>query len=90
MQVNATIFSHLVLLQIKPLVRPTKDIMGLNKKYAITNIQYAWHEFFPNGNALHPSNNLHRLARFKLFKLLIFWSMQLHTTWVRLSHSGPL
>ncbi|EHA8586276.1 putative Callose synthase 5 [Cocos nucifera] len=35
-------------IQIKPLVRPTKDIMGLNKKYAITNIQYAWHEFFPN------------------------------------------
>ncbi|XP_008801869.1 callose synthase 5 [Phoenix dactylifera] len=35
-------------IQIKPLVRPTKDIMGLNKKYAITHIQYAWHEFFPN------------------------------------------
>lgn len=35
-------------IQIKPLVRPTKDIMGLNKRYAITHIQYQWHEFFPD------------------------------------------
>ncbi|GAV58897.1 Glucan_synthase domain-containing protein/DUF605 domain-containing protein/FKS1_dom1 domain-containing protein [Cephalotus follicularis] len=29
-------------IQIKPLVKPTKDIMG------IRHVKYAWHEFFPN------------------------------------------
>nr|CAD1827802.1 unnamed protein product [Ananas comosus var. bracteatus] len=33
-------FSYFV--QIKPLIKPTKDIMDVH------NIQYAWHEFFPN------------------------------------------
>ncbi|MCH92027.1 callose synthase 5-like [Trifolium medium] len=28
--------------QIKPLVKPTKDIMS------IQHVEYAWHEFFPN------------------------------------------
>lgn len=31
-------------LQIKPLIKPTKDIMNVH------NIHYEWHEFFPNGN----------------------------------------
>ncbi|VFQ92373.1 unnamed protein product [Cuscuta campestris] len=35
-------FSYFV--QIKPLVKPTKDIMSIH------HIQYAWHEFFPNAN----------------------------------------
>nr|XP_029122971.1 callose synthase 5 [Elaeis guineensis] len=33
-------FSYYV--QIKPLVKPTKDILNVH------NVQYAWHEFFPN------------------------------------------
>lgn len=33
-------FSYFV--QIKPLIKPTKDIMKVH------NIRYAWHEFFPN------------------------------------------
>ncbi|PKA48277.1 Callose synthase 5 [Apostasia shenzhenica] len=33
-------FSYFV--QIKPLIRPTKDIMK------VKNVHYAWHEFFPN------------------------------------------
>ncbi|KAL9256669.1 Callose synthase 5-like protein [Drosera capensis] len=28
--------------QIKPLVKPTKNVMG------VTNVKYTWHEFFPN------------------------------------------
>ncbi|CAH9142883.1 unnamed protein product [Cuscuta epithymum] len=35
-------FSYFV--QIKPLVKPTKDIMNIH------HVQYAWHEFFPNAN----------------------------------------
>jgi callose synthase len=31
-------------LQIQPLIKPTKDVMGVH------NIHYEWHEFFPNGN----------------------------------------
>jgi hypothetical protein len=31
-------------LQIQPLIKPTKDVMGVH------NIKYEWHEFFPNGN----------------------------------------
>lgn len=35
--------SHLGL-QIQPLIKPTKDVMGVH------NIHYEWHEFFPNGS----------------------------------------
>ncbi|XP_020575940.1 callose synthase 5 [Phalaenopsis equestris] len=35
-------FSFSYFLQIKPLIKPTKDIMKVH------NIHYAWHEFFPN------------------------------------------
>ncbi|KAI8540658.1 hypothetical protein RHMOL_Rhmol08G0003600 [Rhododendron molle] len=34
-------FSYFV--QIKPLIKPTKEIMGIHR------VQYTWHEFFPDG-----------------------------------------
>lgn len=39
----ASKFAFSFFMQIKPLVRPTKDIMK------IRNIRYEWHEFFPDG-----------------------------------------
>jgi hypothetical protein len=38
------LFKCSICYQIKPLVKPTKDIMS------IQHVEYAWHEFFPNGN----------------------------------------
>lgn len=43
-------------LQIQPLIKPTKDVMGVH------NIKYEWHEFFPNGNILFPSFILYFLG----------------------------
>ncbi|CAM8951038.1 unnamed protein product [Rhodiola kirilowii] len=37
-------FSFSYFVQIKPLVKPTKDIMNIKQD------QYAWHEFFPHAN----------------------------------------
>ncbi|TVU12311.1 hypothetical protein EJB05_45949, partial [Eragrostis curvula] len=37
-------FSFSYFVQIKPLIKPTKDIMGVH------NIRYEWHEFFPNAS----------------------------------------
>ncbi|URE49707.1 callose synthase [Musa troglodytarum] len=37
-------FAFSYYMQIKPLVKPTKDIMNVH------HIQYAWHEFFPNAS----------------------------------------
>lgn len=34
----------IVSVQIKPLVKPTKDIMS------IRHVDFGWHEFFPNGS----------------------------------------
>ncbi|KAG5534087.1 hypothetical protein RHGRI_022278 [Rhododendron griersonianum] len=34
-------FSYFI--QIKPLIKPTKEIMGIHR------VQYTWHEFFPDG-----------------------------------------
>ena len=41
-------------LQIQPLIKPTKDVMGVH------NIRYEWHEFFPNGSWFFPSFFLFR------------------------------
>ncbi|CAI9108896.1 OLC1v1008598C1 [Oldenlandia corymbosa var. corymbosa] len=35
-------FSFSYFVQVKPLIKPTKDIMDIRR------VQYAWHEFFPN------------------------------------------
>jgi len=37
-------FSFSYFVQIQPLIKPTKDVMGVH------NIRYEWHEFFPNAS----------------------------------------
>ncbi|KAL5660448.1 hypothetical protein ACJX0J_027573, partial [Zea mays] len=37
-------FSFSYFVQIQPLIKPTKDVMGVH------NIHYEWHEFFPNAS----------------------------------------
>ncbi|KAG0513153.1 hypothetical protein BDA96_10G077100 [Sorghum bicolor] len=37
-------FSFSYFVQIQPLIKPTKDVMGVH------NIKYEWHEFFPNAS----------------------------------------
>lgn len=44
MKLLGLLFNCCIYFQIKPLVKPTKDIMS------IQHVDYAWHEFFPNGN----------------------------------------
>lgn len=44
---TATPFIIVSFQQIKPLVKPTKDIMDINK------VEFLWHELFPHG--IHPS-----------------------------------
>lgn len=69
--------------QIKPLVKPTEDIMRIRR------IEYEWHEFFPDGTEflLLPCSCDSQLLGLILNSHLL---MQLETTMEQLSHSGHL
>lgn len=76
-------FDPVIFLQIKPLTKPTKDIMNIRR------VQYAWHEFFPEGKyltlALSPISFFTQIIVFVIRSRM---SIQQETIMERLLHSG--